>query len=153
MGACVRVCACVRACVCVTMKKAPDVCVCVSEKYEEIELTVRGKKCPFPSTGFEPVPLGYAPTVLPITSRGVCLYVCMCVCVHVCARVRMCVVCESARARVCVCVGLADVVQCVRVCVRACVYLHELYTGRGVCSTCGFVLLLVQTTEQVDCYR
>ena len=36
----------------------------------KIELTVWGKKCPFPSTGFEPVPLGYAPTVLPITLRG-----------------------------------------------------------------------------------
>ena len=34
------------------------------------EPTVWGKKCPFPSTGFEPVPLRYAPTVLPITPRG-----------------------------------------------------------------------------------
>ena len=30
---------------------------------------MREKKCPLPSTGFEPVPLGYAPTVLPITPR------------------------------------------------------------------------------------
>ena len=29
-----------------------------------------GGECLFPSTGFEPVPLGYAPTVLPITLRG-----------------------------------------------------------------------------------
>ena len=36
----------------------------------KIELTVCGKKVPIPSTGFKPVPLGYAPTVLPITPRG-----------------------------------------------------------------------------------
>ena len=28
-----------------------------------------GKMCPFPSTGFEPVPPGYAPVVLPITPQ------------------------------------------------------------------------------------
>ena len=35
----------------------------------EIELTAWGEKCPFPSTGFEPVPVGYAPIMLPITPR------------------------------------------------------------------------------------
>ena len=45
------------------------VCVCVRER-RKIELTAWVKKCPFPSTGFEPVPLGYAPIVLPITPQG-----------------------------------------------------------------------------------
>ena len=40
---------------------------------------MREKRCPFPSTGFEPVPLGYAPTC-----------VCVCVCVCVCARAHSC---------------------------------------------------------------
>ena len=30
---------------------------------------MREKKCPFPSMGLEPVPLGYAPIMLPITPR------------------------------------------------------------------------------------
>ena len=45
------------------------VCVCVRER-RKIKLTVWGKKCPFPLMGFEPVPLGYAPIVPPITPRG-----------------------------------------------------------------------------------
>ena len=36
----------------------------------KIELTEWGKKVHISSTGFEPVPLGYAPTVLLITPRG-----------------------------------------------------------------------------------
>ena len=58
VGMCVPACAFTSVCVCV--------CVCVRER-RKIELTGEGKKCPFPSTGFEPVPLGYAPTMLPIT--------------------------------------------------------------------------------------
>ena len=58
---CVCVCVCARVCVCV--------CVCVSEKDERLSRRYEGKKCPLPSTGFEPVPLGYAPTVLLITPR------------------------------------------------------------------------------------
>ena len=50
-------------CVCVC------VCVCVRER-RKIELMAWVKKCPFPSTGSEPVPLGYAPMVLPITPQG-----------------------------------------------------------------------------------
>ena len=68
-----------------------------------------GKKCLFPSTGFEPVPLGYAPTVLPITSRlCVCVPVCsvkrkgewQCMCVFACLCLRVGV---PACARACVC--------------------------------------------------
>ena len=50
--------------------------MCVSVKDEDRADGMREKKCPFPSTGFEPVPLGYAPTV------------CVCVCVCVYARAR-----------------------------------------------------------------
>ena len=46
------------------------VCACVSEKDERQCWRYEGEKCPFPSTGFEPPPLRYAPTVLPITLRG-----------------------------------------------------------------------------------
>ena len=53
------VCVHARACVCV--------CVYVKER-RKIEL-YEGKKCPLPSTGFEPVSLGYAPIVLPIAPR------------------------------------------------------------------------------------
>ena len=49
-------------CVCVC------VCVCVRER-RKIELTAWGKKVPIPSTGFEPVPLGYVPIVLATTPR------------------------------------------------------------------------------------
>ena len=49
------VCVCVRACVCACHRKTKDGADGMREK------------CPFPSTGFECVPLGYAPTVLPIT--------------------------------------------------------------------------------------
>ena len=73
---------------------------------------MREKKCPLPSTGFEPVPLGYAPIVIPITPRGQarlasvetntsdthpptpsCVYVCVCMraCVSVCMRACVCV--------------------------------------------------------------
>ena len=53
----VSVCACVR--VCQSQRKTKDRADGMSKK----------KKCPFPSRGFEPVPLGYMPTVLPITPR------------------------------------------------------------------------------------
>ena len=71
------------------------VCVCVGQrKTKDRADGVRGKKYPLPSTGFEPVSLGYAPIVLPIaprrqarlpsveTNTSECVYVC------VCARVR-----------------------------------------------------------------
>ena len=50
-------------CVCVC------VCVCVRER-RKIELTAWGKKVPLSLDGIRPVPLGYAPTMLPITPRG-----------------------------------------------------------------------------------
>ena len=51
---------------------------------------MREKKCLFPSTGFEPVPLGYAPTVL-LMCVCVCVCVCVTVCVRVCLQVRGCI--------------------------------------------------------------
>ena len=45
-------------------------CMSVSEKDERQSWRHEGQKCPLPSMGFEPVPLGYAPTMLPITPRG-----------------------------------------------------------------------------------
>ena len=63
---CVRVCACAHVCVCVYVCEC--VCVCVRER-RKMELTVRGKTCPFPSTGYESVPLEYASVVLLITQR------------------------------------------------------------------------------------
>ena len=93
----VCVCACVRACVCVctawcseigslASQDAPEchassdvgepislhqaVCVCVCQrKTKDRADGMREKKCPLPSTGFEPVSLGYAPIVLPIAPR------------------------------------------------------------------------------------
>ena len=50
-------------CVCVYVRACVRACVRVCQRKTKIELTVWGKKCPFPWTGFEPVP------VLPIT-RG-----------------------------------------------------------------------------------
>ena len=75
-GVCVCVCVCVcaraRVRVCVYVcgwELDVCVCVCVRERRNRAD-GIREKKCPFPSTGFEPVPLGYAPTVLLITPRG-----------------------------------------------------------------------------------
>ena len=57
---------CVRACVHACMR----VCVCVCpRKTKDRADGMRDKKRPFPSTGFKPVSLGYAPIVLPITPR------------------------------------------------------------------------------------
>ena len=110
---CVSVCLCVCVTVCVSLSVCLSVSVCVRER-RKIELTVWGNKCLFPSTGFEQVPLGYAPTVLPITPRGQGRLWCerICVCVNVCVCMCVCM---------CVCVYMY-VYTCVyvRVCVRAC---------------------------------
>ena len=55
-----------------------------SEKDERWSWQHEQKKCPFPSTGFEPVPLGHAPIMLSITP-----WMCVCVCVRACARLRV----------------------------------------------------------------
>ena len=56
------VCVCVSVCVCV--------CVCVCQRKTKVRADGMREKCPFPSTGFESVPLGYTPTVLAITPWG-----------------------------------------------------------------------------------
>ena len=70
--ACVCVCACVRVCARVRARVRVCVCVCVCVCQRKTKDRADGmrEKCPFPSMEFEPVPLGYAPTVLPITPRG-----------------------------------------------------------------------------------
>ena len=51
-------------CVCVC------VCACACQRKTKDRADGMREKCPFPSTGFEPVPLGYGPTVFPITPRA-----------------------------------------------------------------------------------
>ena len=57
-------------CVCVRVRECVCVCVCVCQKKAKDRANGMRKKCPSPFTGFEPVPLGYAPIVPPITQRG-----------------------------------------------------------------------------------
>ena len=58
------------AAVCVFERERECVCVCVCQrKTKDRADGMREKKCPLPSTGFEPVSLGYAPIVLPIAPR------------------------------------------------------------------------------------
>ena len=44
--------------------------MCVCQRMMKDRADGMGEKCPFPLTGFEPVPPGYAPIVLPITPQG-----------------------------------------------------------------------------------
>ena len=92
-----------------------------------------GKNCPFPLTRFEPLSLGYAPIVLPITpleqarlaSVGTNTShthppgVCVCLCVSVCMS-------AGAHTCVCVCVRLCvSICGCVRVCIRMTSAIYE----------------------------
>ena len=104
------------------------VCVCVCQRKTKGRADGMREKCPLPSTGFEPVSLGYAPIVLPIAPRrqarlpSVETNTSDCVCVSewvsVCA-------CTRARACVCACVSqwikVPDECVCVCVCVSVCV--------------------------------